>query len=55
MCFAGRYTVEADDTCYQYNFENENWRDDIDDPEVLELLEGEYENWKEWQNEEEVE
>jgi len=55
MCFAGRYTVETDDTCYEYNFENENWRDDIDDPNVLELLEGEYENWKDWQEQEEVE
>lgn len=49
MCFAGRYTTENDEYYVEYNFENENWRDDIKDDEVLELLECEYESWKEWQ------
>ena len=52
MCFAGRYTTENDDYCVEYNFDDENWRDGIADDEVLELLESEYESWKEWQEEE---
>lgn len=52
MCFAGRYTTENDDYCVQYNFDDENWRDGIADDEVLEMLESEYESWKEWQEEE---
>ena len=52
MCFAGRYTTENDDYYVEYNFDDENWREGIDDSEVLELLESEYESWKEWQEEE---
>ena len=52
MCFAGRFTSPDEDYCIEYNFENENWRDEIDDREVLDLLESEYESWKEWQQEE---
>jgi hypothetical protein len=51
MCFAGRWTNEDGDYSCEYDFENENWRDDIDDDEVLEMLESEYESWKEWQDE----
>lgn len=53
MCFAGRFTSPDEDYCVEYNFENENWRDEIDDDEVRELLENEYEAWLEWKNEEE--
>jgi hypothetical protein len=52
MCFAGRFTSPDEDYCVEYNFEDENWRDKIDDDEVLEMLESEYESWKEWQEEE---
>lgn len=52
MCFAGRYTTDDDEYYVEYNFEDENWRDNIKDDEVLSVLEGEYENWKEWQDEE---
>lgn len=53
MCFAGRYTSDNDDDYYEYDFEDEDWRDGIDDDEVLERLEAEYESWKEWQEEDE--
>jgi hypothetical protein len=49
MCFAGRYTSADGEYTVEYNFENENWRDDIDDAEVLDLLEWEYDSWKDWQ------
>jgi hypothetical protein len=52
MCFAGRFTSPDEEYYVEYNFDDENWRDKIDDDEVLELLEYEYENWKEWQEEE---
>jgi hypothetical protein len=51
MSFAGHYSSEGGDECYEYNFDDENWRDDIDDDDVLEMLESEYESWKEWQDE----
>ena len=51
MCFIGRYTSEDDHESMEYDFENENWRDDIYDDEILERLESEYESWKEWQEE----
>lgn len=54
MCFAGRYTSEGDDYYVEYDFGNENWRDNIDDSEILELLENDYENWVQWQEEEKV-
>lgn len=52
MCFAGHYTSEDGDECYEYDFSKEDWRDDIDDEDVLDLLESEYESCKEWQEEE---
>jgi hypothetical protein len=51
MCFAGRFTSPDEDYCVEYNFENENWRDEIEDEEVLEFLEYEYESWLEWRQE----
>jgi hypothetical protein len=51
MCFAGHFSSPFDDYCVEYNFEEENWRDEISDPEVLELLEQEYENWAQWNQE----
>ena len=55
MAFIGRYTSEDDDECYEYDFENEDWRDEIDDDEIIDRLESEYDAWKEWQDENEEE
>jgi len=55
MCFAGHFSSPFDDEYFEYNFEDENWRDEITDPEVLEFLEQEYENWLQWQEETEIE
>jgi hypothetical protein len=54
MCFAGHYD-NGEDNSYEYDFSDEDWRDGIDDQDVLYLLEDEYESWKEWQDEEEDE
>ena len=54
MCFAGHF-CDGEDYCVEYDFTNEDWREDIGDEEVLDLLESEYESWKEWQDEEETE
>lgn len=45
MAFAGRYTSEDGDKSYEYDFSDENWREDIDDEDVLDMLEAEYEVW----------
>jgi hypothetical protein len=50
MCFAGQY-IRGEDDCYEYDFGNENWRDDILNDDVMEFLEQEYENWLEWNEE----
>ena len=50
MSFAGHYTSEDGDKCYDYDFSEENWREGIDDNEVLYFLEEQYEMWQ--QNEE---
>ena len=55
MQFAGHYTSEDGDDCYEYDFEDENWRDDIDDTEVLDMLECEYQYYLEVKAEEEAE
>ena len=52
MSFAGHY-CDGENNYYEYDFSNEDWRDDIDDEDVLEMLEEEYSNWLEWQEEEE--
>ena len=54
MCFAGHYN-NGEDYCIEYSnlFEEENWRDQIDDDAVLAVLECEYESWLQWQQEEE--
>ena len=55
MCFAGRFTSPFDDYCVEYDFSNENWREEIDDDEIVDMLEQEYQNWLEWQEEEKQE
>jgi hypothetical protein len=37
---------------YDYDFSNPDWRDSIDDEEILEMLENEYDIWLEWQEDE---
>jgi len=54
MAFAGQY-AQGEDDCYSYDFDNENWRDAITNDDVLEVLESEYESWKEWRDEDVVE
>jgi len=54
MCFAGHFTG-GEDYCTEYDFTDENWRDNIADEDLLDLLESEYENWLEWNSENEEE
>jgi hypothetical protein len=54
MCFAGQY-IQGEDEYYEYDFGNENWRDDILNDDVKEYLEQEYESWLEWNQENETE
>ena len=51
MCFAGAWSEETGDECWEYNFEDENWQEGITNDDVLAMLEEEYENWKEYQDE----
>lgn len=53
MCFAGHYTSEKGDASYEYDFSNDFWRDEIDDEDVVDLLEGEYDSYLEDQELEE--
>lgn len=53
MCFAGAWTSSDGDECFEYDFEDENWRDGIDNEDVLSILEDEYESWIEWNKENE--
>lgn len=55
MCFAGTWTNEDGDDCVEYDFSDEDWRDGIDNEDLLDILEQEYEMWKEWQEDEEEE
>ena len=48
MAFIGRYSNEDGDVCFEYDFDDENWRLDIDDDEILSLLEDKYESWLDW-------
>ena len=50
MCFAGQY-IQGEDDSYEYEFSNDNWRENILNEDVLEVLEYEYENWLSWNEE----
>jgi hypothetical protein len=50
MAFAGAYE-DGEDNCYEYDFENPDWADSIDNDDVLEMLEEEYNMWLEFQEE----
>lgn len=52
MCFAGTWDNESGEDYYEYNFDNENWRDEIDNPIVKDMLESEYDNYLMWKEEE---
>lgn len=52
MAFAGHY-CDGDDNTYEYDFDNPNWADEIDDQDVVDLLEEEYNLYLEMQEEEE--
>lgn len=52
MQFAGHYTSEDGDYSVEYDFSDPDWREEIEDEEVRDMLENEYENWLEWQEEE---
>jgi hypothetical protein len=45
MGFAGHYSSDTGNDSYDYDFSDDNWRDDIDNDDVLDLLEAEYEVW----------
>ena len=53
MCFVGTWTNEDGDDCVEYDFDDEDWRDGIDNEDILDILEQEYEMWKEWQDDDE--
>ena len=55
MGFAGSWSNDDGDDCYNYDFSDPDWRDDIDNGEVVDMLESEYEAWLEWQEDEEEE
>ena len=50
MAFAGNY-VQGEDECVEYDFSNPDWREDIGNDDILELLENEYEHWLMWNEE----
>jgi hypothetical protein len=50
MQFAGHYTSEDGDYSVEYDFDNPDWREDIEDDDVLDILEGLYESWQECQD-----
>ena len=55
MCFVGQYTSEDDDEYYEYNFDNEDWRDDIPS-DLIECfgLESDYESHMDYMAEEDI-
>jgi hypothetical protein len=50
LAFIGQWTNEDGDECFEYDFENEDWRDGIPE-ELTEQLEFEYDCWLESQEE----
>lgn len=51
MQFIGVFK-DGEDTYYEYDFSNPDWRDEIDDDAIVYILECEYEDWLEWQGNE---
>jgi hypothetical protein len=54
MCFVGKYSsVEGTDDCYEIDFDDEDWADSIPSELIDDYgLDNEYENYKEWQEDE---
>lgn len=50
--FVGKF-VDGYDECYEYDFEDEDWRDDIPE-DLIDFagLDQSYEDWKEWRDDE---
>jgi len=57
MCFIGRYdSSEELNESFEVDFGDEDWRDDIPQDLIDDWdLDSEYDNWKEWQEEDEDE
>jgi len=55
MCFVGKYnSVEGTDDCYSIDFDDEDWAGNIPSELIDDYgLDNEYENYKEWQEDEE--
>ena len=55
MCFAGSWVDGDEDLVDNYHelFQEENWRDQVGNDDLLNLLEAEYDNWLENNSEEE--
>ena len=55
MCFIGRYdSSEELDQSFEIDFGDEDWRDDIPQDLIDDWdLDSEYDNWKEWQEDDE--
>ena len=55
MCFVGEYDSEIElDQSYEIDFEFDDWADNIPQDLIDKwVLEDEYENWKEWQEDDE--
>ena len=53
MCFAGHYNSTDGDTIYEYDFSDEDWKTGIDDEDVLDMLEAEYEVYEQMNGEQE--
>jgi hypothetical protein len=53
--FAGHYTSDSGDYYVEYDFSNPNWKEEIDDDELVEYLESAYEYYLEYLEEEEAE
>lgn len=53
MCFIGQFN-DGEDECYEYDFSNEDWREDLPE-DLVDMLEVEYEIYKEFLEEENAE
>lgn len=53
MAFAGEWTNNTGEYTVNFDFSDENWRENMSD-ELASFLEADYENWLMWQKEEEV-
>lgn len=45
LCFAGHYTSEDGDYSVEYDFDDPDWREDVEDDKVMDILEGLHDSW----------